>query len=127
MSNLILVLPQKKKLKNKMKNIQIIGLGVNYPQAVYEISDDDFTILFPHNRDMAFFTVDEVLCRHIFEKEISNKLKSLNISEDEFWNRLLKKRIDKRTIQGIHGTLIDDQIVIPSYFPNRKETDWGNN
>ncbi len=110
-----------------MKNVQIIDLSTNYPQSVYEISDDDFDILFPKNKDMAFFATDHDLCKNVFEKDIIKRLESQKISEDDFWNRIYKVIVDKKTIKGIQGTLINELIVNPSYFPNHAESDWEHN
>ncbi len=96
-----------------MKNVQIISPAVNYPQTVFGVAEEDFQLVFPEGRDMAF------------EREVSQRLKSKGIDLQIILNRIRKKPLDKKQITGIHGTLYtSDSWIEPSYFPNFLESDW---
>ncbi len=93
-----------------MKNIQIIDGATNSVFEIYEIPDELFRSMFPDNNDVAF--LDDV--GQILQE----------IGGDQVWNLVYKKRVDKKQVSGIHGTLhLTGSYCKKEYFPTRKETE----
>ena len=107
-----------------MKNVLIVSFGVNYPQCVYSVADEDYDIICPGDQDIAFFNFEEDAEAPTFEEDVRRRLKANGVSQEDFWQRLNSRVVDKRTLQGIQGTLVESAIVEPSYFPNHRERDW---
>ncbi len=93
-----------------MKNVQVIDGGVNSIFEIYQISDEQFDMVFPQNTDIAF--LDEV-----------NQRIDPN-SNTSFWNEFYSKQIAKPEVIGIHGTLhLFANDYVKRSFPNRCESD----
>jgi hypothetical protein len=46
--------------------------------------------------------------------------------DNNCWDKFYAKKVNKKKIQGIHGTLdLTDSDVEKEYFPNRRESDTG--
>jgi hypothetical protein len=91
-----------------MKNVQVIDGAVNSVFEVYSIPDKLFYTLFPKGTDLAFV------------KDFVGKIKN----SDNRWRALYKRRMDEKSIRGIHGSLCLDLCNInPKFFPSRRETD----
>lgn len=94
-----------------MKNIQIIDGAQNSVFEIYAIPDALFSVLFPKGADVAF------------AKECSKKIPK----SDNRLKALYKKRLNKKSVQGIHGTLhLDSSLVEPKFFPTRRESEVTN-
>jgi hypothetical protein len=90
-----------------MKNIQIIDGSINSIFEVFEVDEGQFNMLFPNNNNIAF--IDDF-------PELDDDI--------NFWNSLYNRRIDKISVNGIHGTLhLTGSYVEKEEFPNRKESD----
>ncbi|RCW40343.1 hypothetical protein [Paenibacillus prosopidis] len=89
------------------KSVQVIDGGVNGTNPVFEVSEQQFVRIFPDGQDIAFLSDFPEL-----EDDI------------EFWNNFYHKKIDKKNVNGIHGTLhTRGSFVEPEYFPSRRESD----
>ncbi len=75
---------------------------------IYEVDKRLFDILFPNGTDIAF--ADDFP----------------ELEETDFYERFYAKMVDKKKVNGIHGTLhLDDYYISKESFPNRRETDTG--
>ena len=83
--------------KKKTKNIQVINGGYNCCYSIYSIKEEYFNLIFPNSRegqDIEF--VSDFVLRA--GKRTSNRVLK------ELW----KNEVDRKSINGIHGTLFDD-------------------
>jgi hypothetical protein len=89
------------------KKVQVIDGAVNGTNPVFEVSDELFVKIFPNGQDTAFLSDFT---------EIEDDL--------EFWNAFYRKKVEKKMLNGIHGTLHSTgSNAEPEYFPTRKESD----
>ena len=96
------------------KNFQIIEGAQNDIFPVYQVSCDLFDLIFPDDTDVAF--IDEVNVRVRNSSELSN------IPEDERWALIYSNPQNKKTINGLHGTLhLTGSPCRREFFPDRKE------
>jgi len=92
------------------KNVQVIDGAINSIFKIFEISEEQFNILFPKGSDIAFLEDFP---------ELEDDLK--------FWKEFYKNRINKNNVIGIHGTLhLTGSDIDKLEFPNRKESDLKN-
>src|SRR5205814_6898191 len=83
--------------KKKTKNIQVIDGAYNCCYSIYNIREEYFNLIFPNGQkgqDIEFAS-DFVLR---VGKRVGSKILK------ELW----KNEVDRKTINGIHGTLFDD-------------------
>jgi hypothetical protein len=91
-----------------MKNIQVIDGAQNGTNEIYAISDKLFSLIFPKGTDVAFIA------------DLERKFGEL----DRRFKVLYKRPLDKKSIRGIHGTLILDMSCRdPKFFPTRREAE----
>jgi hypothetical protein len=76
------------------KNIQVIDGANNALYPIYNASEEDFNLIFPNEQDIEF--ADDFCLR-------LKKNKSLEILK-----RLWENPVEKKSVQGIHGTLFFD-------------------
>jgi hypothetical protein len=89
------------------RNIQVIDGAINSTFDVFEISDEQYNILFPNGRNVSF--LDDF--PHLED-------------DAEFWFNLYSTKLEKSKVIGIHGTLHSTGSYIEkTEFPNRKESD----
>jgi hypothetical protein len=74
--------------------------------------------------------VAHFLCDQIMEKWLKSRLSKTasdfpNLEDTDFYKSFYSKMLDKKKVNGIHGTLHLEDIAKES-FPNRRETDSGN-
>ncbi len=92
-----------------MKNVQIIDGADNCTYDIFSIDDESFMLIFPNGHDIEF--VDDFRDRLGLEK--ANKILRL----------LWKKRADKKTVHGIHGTLFFQLQLKKEFYPTKKESE----
>jgi hypothetical protein len=96
-----------------VKNIQVIDSADNCGYWVYRISDSLFERLFPGSlQDIEFVEA-------IVEREGES-------GAGELLRCLWDSRIDKKEVDGIHGTLFFDLSYKAIFYPNMRETDLDN-
>ncbi|GGI11711.1 hypothetical protein [Gottfriedia solisilvae] len=89
------------------KNVQVIDSAVNSIFKIFEVSSEQFNILFPNHSEIAFLEDYPEL-----------------IDDISFWSEFYKNRLDKIDVVGIHGTLhLTGSDIDKSEFPNRRELD----
>ena len=93
-----------------MKNIQIIDGACNSVFEIYAIDDETFGNIFDNGKDVVF---------------LSDLTEYLDYDKPEiqtFWLKVYSIKVDKKTVNGIHGTLhLDGSNCEKRYFPARKE------
>lgn len=96
------------KARSEMKNIQVIDGAENSEYAIYEITDEQFAIIFPaHDQNVEF--IEDVIER-LTEEEIAELF-------EHFWDR----RVDKPDVVGIHGTLFYELLEKKQYYPTKND------
>ena len=95
-----------------MKNVQVIDGAVNSTFDIYAISEDTYNVIFSNGEDVVFLDSVEV------------RLRSLNIDKEAFWQRFYRKKVLKKEVEGIHGTLhLTGSFCQEQYFPTHKENE----
>ena len=93
-----------------MKNIQIIDGATNSVFEIYEVDDITFGKIFSNEKDVVF---------------LSDLLQYLDYDKPEneaFWQKVYSCRKDKKTVNGIHGTLhLEGSNGKKKFFPDGKE------
>lgn len=74
-----------------MKNIQVIDDAINCTYEIFAINDDDFVLIFPDGQDIEF------------DKDFRKRCKKKTY--ERIYSELWKGRVDKKSVNGIHGTL----------------------
>ena len=92
-----------------MKNIQVIDGARNCTYSVYSTSDSDFEVIFPDGQDIEFY--DDLDAR-------VNQDTLLSILT-ELWEH----EVDKKEVQGIHGTLFYELEEKKILYPTKKENE----
>lgn len=90
-----------------MKNIQVIDGAINAIYDIFEATDEEFMLIFPDGRDVAF--IDEVYDQ--------SEAKALDHALKNIWGR----RIAKRDANGINGTLFYGLDIKKVYYPTRRD------
>lgn len=94
-----------------MKNIQVIDGAANCAYSIYQVSDEALSIIFPEEgQDVEF--IDDLIDR-LGEDKVGEIL-------GPAWDR----RVEKRDVQGIHGTLFYELSFKKKYYPNKREADF---
>lgn len=93
-----------------MKNVQVVDGAMNSTFDIYEIPEDLFKLMFPDYHDIAFQDeVDEIFQTH---------------GGEHIWDLVYAKKIDKKSVNGIHGTLhLSGSSCEKEDFPTRKEAE----
>jgi len=90
-----------------MKNVMIIDGAINCSYDIFQFRDAEFRLIFPkENQDIAF--IDEVP-----EKVLVST----------FWDEVWQRRVNKKSVHGIHGLLFYDLDQKKEYYPNRRDSD----
>lgn len=92
-----------------MKNIQVIDGADNCSYDIYAATDDEFAAIFLGDTDIEF--VEDLVLR-LGEEEAGELLTPL-------WGR----RVDKKRVNGIHGTLFFELKRKAVYYPTKKEAE----
>jgi copper oxidase (laccase) domain-containing protein len=94
-----------------MKNIQVIDGAINCAYDIYEATAEDFDLIFPEaGQDIQFV------------EDLTD-----NEAGDQALKRLWKNRLNKKDVQGIHGTLFCELEAKKTFYPDRQETDLTTN
>ena len=93
-----------------MKNIQVIDGAENCTFDFFEVSDDLFLLLFPEDGQNVEFIEDAIA--RLGEQKISEIMRPV-------WQR----RVKRKDIQGIHGTLFYGLLERKQCFPDKDELD----
>ena len=88
-----------------MKNVQIIEPGHNCEYSIFAFTDEEFAKIFPNGQDVEF--IEDVIERLGEDMRIPAE-----------W-----RPIDKKTVQGIHGTLFYQLIEKKKYYPSKLEAE----
>ena len=92
-----------------MKNIQVIDGADNCTYDIFQISDKDFKFIFPGDTDIEFI---EDFCDRVGEDKAT-----------EILAKVWKKRVDKKAVNGIHGTLFYELDYKKKYYPTKKDSE----
>ena len=92
-----------------MRNIEFIDGAMNATYDVFQATDEEFAAIFIGNSDVEF--IDDLIAR-VGEAEAQRTLEPI-------WSR----RIDKRAVQRIHGTLFLELDFKKKYYPNKRDSD----
>ena len=95
-----------------LKNVLIIDGAENCIYDIFSFSEEQFAIIFTSGTDVAF--IDEV--------EANNSEETINKAFAGVWNR----RVPKREVVGIHGTIFYNLEKKKSYYPTRKDEEATN-
>lgn len=95
-----------------MKNVQVIDAAENCTFSVFQLTDDEFSAVFPGNgQDIEFI---EDLIERLGEKAAGTVLAPM-------WDRPIRKA----DVHGIDGTLFYEFDKKRKYFPmSKRERDW---
>jgi hypothetical protein len=93
-----------------MKNIQVIDGANNAEYAIYAVTDDEFAVIFPGERQNVEFIED--LLERIGQTEAGRILSHV-------WTR----RVNKPEVLGIHGTLFYELLWKKRYYPTKNDTE----
>ena len=93
-----------------MKNIQVIDGAENCTYDIFEISEDDFKLIFPNPGQDIEFNTD--LFARLSEDE------TIDISK-----RLWVKPVEKSNVQGIHGTIFYELDHKKKYYPTKRNSE----
>jgi hypothetical protein len=92
-----------------MKNIQAIDGAENGTFSIFQATDEEFDLLFPEGTDIAF--LEDIEARLTAEQQ------------NDVFKALWSRPIDKKTVDGIHGTYFVDLGHRKVFFPSRREAD----
>jgi len=106
--------------KERKKNIQVICAAINCHYPIYSIDEENFNLIFPNGQDIEFA---EDFWRRIKKTKNKEEIKKWKKIFEDLW----QSRIDKKLVNGIHGTLFydaqKDRIIKQKkkIYPTRKE------
>jgi hypothetical protein len=92
-----------------MRNVQVIDGAENCSYSLFQLTDDEFLILFPDDRDVEF--VEDLIDR-IGEERAGSILSGV-------WQR----PVLKSAACGIHGTLFFELTSKRVFYPTKKESE----
>lgn len=92
-----------------MKNVQVIDGAENCTYDIYAVPEDEFGEVFPNDTDIEF--IEDFVSR-VGEERASEILTPM-------WAR----RVDKKKVSGIHGTLFYELKRKAVYYPTKKESE----
>lgn len=90
-----------------MKNIQIIDGAENCVYDIFAATDEEFSLLFPSGEDIAFIG------------DVVSRVDPVHL--DRAFSFIWKRRLRKRDVEGIHGTLFYDLDYKAKYYPTRRD------
>jgi len=90
-----------------MKHIQVIDSADNCVYDVFAATDVEFSLIFQSGTDIAF--IDEVYANG--DEDLL----------DQAFESIWKRRLEKRSVQGIHGLLFYGFEEKKAYYPTRRD------
>ena len=97
-----------------MKNVQVIDGAMNSAYSVYQLTDEEFAVIFPaEGQDIEF--IEDVIAR-IGDHAAGQAL-------GPAWERELRKP----DVNGIHGTLFYELEYKKKFYPNKRDADIADN
>ena len=87
--------------KKVKKNIQVIDGAINCHYPIYSIDEEYFNLIFPNGQDIEF--ADD-FWKRIKKTESKEERKRWDKIFEELWKNI----VDKKLVNGIHGTLFYD-------------------
>lgn len=91
-----------------MKNIQVIDEAINADYAVWAATDEEFELIFPdEGQDIEFI---EDFCARVSEDVGKSVL-----------NAIWERKLNKKEINGIHGTLFYGLPEKKKFYENKRE------
>ncbi len=90
-----------------MKNVQVIDGAMNCTYDIFGLPDFEFRLMFPGGADIEF--AGDFIAR-------VGKTKARAIT-----TAMWKRPIDKKVVQGLHGTLFYELDHKKAYYPTKKE------
>ncbi len=95
-----------------MKNIQVIDGADNCVYDIFAVTEDEFALIFLTGQDVAFIG-------EVYTRAEPSQL-------DDAFSRIWTRRIPKRDVAGIHGTLFYGQERKKVYYPTRRDEEARN-
>ena len=92
-----------------MKNIQVIDGALNCTYDMFAATEEEFALIFPSGADVEFIS-------DFFNRAGEDTAGAVTRS---LWER----RLDKKTISGIHGTLFFQLDFKKKYYPTKREAE----
>ena len=96
-----------------MKNIQVIDGAINASYSIFAATEDEFSAIFPRKGQDIGFSED------FFRRARSETATAI-------MTRIWKRRVDKKTVTGIHGTLFYGLTEKKKFYERKREPviDW---
>ena len=91
------------------KNVQVIDGATNCTYDIFSTPEEDFALIFPNGQDVEF--IEDFWVR-VGEAEARRIQRAM-------WD----SREDKKTVQGIHGTLFYQLELKKKYYPTKREAE----
>jgi hypothetical protein len=92
-----------------MKNVQVIDRADNCEYSIFAATNKEFEAIFPDAQDIEF--VED------FIERVGDSVAG------EITEAMWKRPVNKKTAQGIHGTLFYQLIEKKRYYPTKKESE----
>jgi hypothetical protein len=92
-----------------MKNIQVIDGALNCAYDIFAATEEEFALIFRSGADVEFIS-------DFFSRAGEDTAGAVTSS-------LWKRRMDKKAISGIHGTLFYQLDFKKKYYPTKKEAE----
>jgi len=93
-----------------VKNIQVVDGAPNCAYSIFAVSEKTFKAIFPgEGQDIEF--VEDFIRR-------AGKRRA-----GELLNPVWQKRFEKKSVNGIHGTLFYELEIKKRFYPTKRETD----
>jgi len=93
-----------------VKNVQVIDGAANSEYAIFALTDEEFSVIFPDpGQDIEF--IEDVI------KRVGDK--KLGLIMKPVWDR----RVSKAEVRGIHGTLFYERAFKKKFYPTKRESE----
>jgi len=93
-----------------MKSIQFIDSAQNCTYDVFAVTEDNFRLMFPAERQDIEFMGD-------FIERVGEEV------ADRVCERVFAKKLEKESIAGIHGTLFYEQGYKKKFYPTKRASE----
>lgn len=94
------------KIYPEMRNIQVIDGARNCAYDIFAATEEEFSLIFPEkDQDIEFI---EDVRKRVDEKKMNY-----------IFNAIWQRRVNKKLVQGIHGTLFYELEYKKKYYPTK--------